>query len=100
MPTSTARILAKEEEVLTAVAESVGSTLGTIAAGVNRMTNATKSLLPKPATRRRAVKRARKTLSRATKSAKKLASKAQRKTSASARAAMRKGRKIRRSVAR
>jgi hypothetical protein len=100
MATSTARILAKEEKMLTAVAESVGSTLGSIAAGVTRVTKATRGLIRKPAARRRAVKRARKTLGRATKSATKLASKAPSKASARARHAMRKTRKLRRPMSR
>jgi hypothetical protein len=100
MATSTARILAKEEKMLTAVAESVGSTLGSIAAGVNRVTKATRDMLPKPAARRRVVKRARKTLGKAKKSATKLATKARRKTSATARKAVRKTRKLRRSISR
>ena len=100
MATSTAKILAKEEKMLTAVAESVGSTLGSIAARVNRVTNSAKELLPKPKTRKRALKRARKTLRKTTKIAKRSTAKARRKISAGARKAARRGRKVRRSMAR
>jgi hypothetical protein len=100
MATSTAKILAKEEKMLTAVAESVGSTLGSIAARVNRVTNSAKELLPKPKTRKRALKRARKTLRKTTKIAKRATANARRKISAGARKAARRGRKVRRSMAR
>ena len=54
MTTAKSDFLKKEEEMLTAVAETVGSTIGSLSAAA---TNAVVRVLPKPAARRRATKR-------------------------------------------
>jgi methylphosphotriester-DNA--protein-cysteine methyltransferase len=97
MSTPASKLIAKEEKVLTAVAESVGSTLGSLAAKVN---NAASAMIPKPAARRRAVKRARKTIRKAAKSVKHVAAKAKRKSTSNLRKAARKVRRVRRSLGR
>jgi hypothetical protein len=90
-----------EEEVLVAVAETIGSTLGTISAKAGE---AKKALLAANSSGKRAAKRTAKTLNRALRStqrsakkAVKKAKRARRKSSAKASKAIRKGRKAIRS---
>jgi hypothetical protein len=97
-------LIAKEEKVLVAVAESVGSTIGSLAAGA---TNAAMKILPSPATRRRVIKRAKATRSSARKTAKKVkkrvakvAAKGRRQSKATLRKAARTVRKARRRLSR
>jgi adenylate kinase len=90
-----------EEEVLVAVAETIGSTLGTISAKAGE---AKKALLAANSSRKRAAKRTAKTLNRtlrstqrSAKKAVKKAKRATRKSSAKASKSIRKGRKAIRS---
>lgn len=82
--------LKKEEKMLTAAAESIGSAIGSLSAAA---TNAVVKVLPKPAARRRIVKRAKSALRKTTRSASKVANRSQRKTA-------RKVRVVRRSASR